>query len=249
MSAKPAGPHTLAVDVGGTGIKAAVLDKDGAMQGDHQRIATPHPCPPQAMLEVVSRLIAKLPEFDRISVGFPGAVRAGRVLTAPNLGTQPWRHFDLVHALSDHFGKPARVLNDAEVQGLGIIEGHGLEVVLTLGTGIGSAVFSEGRLTPHLELGQHPITKRRSYDHYIGDVERRRIGASRWNQRVAKVLAIAETLFNFDTLYLGGGNAQRLKIDLPENVQLASNAAGITGGIRLWDDHIWDAVPSTHQPG
>ncbi len=236
------GPHTLVFDIGGTGLKATVLDAEGRMLLERQRIATPQPAPPAVLLAALDRLVASLPPFDRISIGFPGVVRDGRVLTAPHLGTEPWHGFALEAEATKRFGKPARLMNDAEVQGLGIVQGRGLEVVLTLGTGIGSAVFLHGRPTPHLELAHHPIHKGKTYDDYLGDAARRKAGRKRWNRRVRRMIGIVQSLLNPDLLYLGGGNSKHVDADIPENVRIASNDAGLTGGMRLWDERVWRAV-------
>jgi polyphosphate glucokinase len=234
-SASRGGPRTLAIDVGGTGLKASVLDRAGRMIVKRVRVATPYPCRPEIMLRALADLTAPLPEFDRVSIGFPGVIRDGRVITAPHFGTKVWRDYPLEAAAAGRFGKPARLLNDAEVQGLGIVVGRGLEVVLTLGTGVGSAVFRDGRLAPHLELAQHPIHKGNSYNDYIGDEARHAHSAKRWSRRVVKTIAIVRSLLHYDVLYLGGGNAANIVVDLPDNVRVASNDAGLTGGIHLWD--------------
>lgn len=236
--------RTLALDIGGTGLKASVLDASGNMVVKRLRVPTPYPCPPKVLLHTLAGLAAPLPFFDRISIGFPGVVRAGRVVTAPHFDTELWRDYSLEAAVARHFGKPARLLNDAEVQGLGIVAGCGLEVVLTLGTGVGSAVFSNGRIAPHLELAHHPIHKDKTYNEYIGNAARLAVGLKKWNDRVEKMIAIVQSLLNYDVLYLGGGNAANIKINLAANVQVASNDAGLTGGIRLWDDDVWQAIRS-----
>ena len=236
-------PHTLAIDVGGTGVKASLLDAKGRMVADRLRVPTPYPCSPDILLRTIVDLVERLPRFDRISLGFPGVVRGGRIVTAPHFGTKIWRGREFAAALTRRLGKPARILNDAEVQGLGIIAGHGLEVVLTLGTGVGSAVFSAGHLAPHLELAHHPLHKSKTYNDYIGDAALKAAGAKRWNRRVEKMIAVVESLLNYDLLYLGGGNSARIDLKLPANVHIASNDTGLTGGIRLWDDAVWDAVP------
>lgn len=229
-----AGPRTLAIDIGGTHVKASVLDGAGTMLAAEILEPTPHPASPRALLGAIARLVEQLPAFERISAGFPGYVKRNIVYTAPNLGTDFWREFALADALSARFGRPARILNDADVQGLGVIEGKGLECVLTLGTGIGSSLFYNGRLLPHLELGQHPIHGKLTYDRYLGDSVRRRKGRKKWNERLKKALVIVATLVNYDTLYLGGGNAGRIDFKLPDNVKPAANVNGITGGIHLW---------------
>lgn len=229
------GKLTLAIDVGGTRLKAGLLDQSGAMVAGPNRVDTPpHPIP-QVVVDALAELAAPLGHFDRISVGFPGVVRGGEVLTAPNLGTPDWQHFPLGSALAGKLGKPVRILNDAEVQGLGVVSGKGLECVITLGTGMGFALFQDGRPAPHLELSQHPIHKGKTYDQFIGLAGFKKVGQERWNRRLKRVLACITTLVGFDTLYIGGGNAKQVTVALPSNVRLVSNEAGITGGVRLWD--------------
>jgi len=233
-----AGPLTLAIDVGGTRLKAGVLDMAGALVAGPNRVDTPAQPAPRIVVEVLVNLTNPLGHFDRISVGFPGVVRHGQVLTAPNLGTEEWRHFPLAAALTDKLGKPTRMLNDAEVQGLGVITGKGLECVITLGTGMGFSLFQDGHPAPHLELSQHPIRKGNTYDQYIGAAAYKECGRRRWNRRVRRALDCINTLVGFDTLYIGGGNAKQVTLDLPANIRLVSNEAGITGGVRLWDHRL-----------
>jgi polyphosphate glucokinase len=166
------------------------------------RVATPYPCPPKVLLGTLVALVAPLPLFDRISVGFPGVVRDGRTLTAPHFGGRAWRDFPLAAALSERLGAPVRLLNDAEVQGFGVIEGRGLEVVLTLGTGAGTAVFRDGVLMPHLELAQHPIHDNQTYNDYIGDKALRREGPKKWNRRVCRTIKILNSLLHYDVRIL-----------------------------------------------
>jgi polyphosphate glucokinase len=230
---KGAGPRTLAIDIGGTGLKASVLDPNGNMIADEVRIETPYPCPPDVMLGSLVKLVEPLPAYDRISVGFPGVVGKGNVITAPHFGNRVWRDFPLASELGDRLGKPVRLLNDAEVQGFGVVVGRGLEVVLTLGTGAGTAVFREGELMPHLELAQHPIGKWGTYNDYVGDKALKKKGKRKWNRRVEKTIKILHSLLHFDVLYIGGGNAKKIEI-VPDNVIIVPNEAGITGGVKLW---------------
>jgi len=235
-------PRTLSIDIGGTGLKASVLDALGRMVEEHVRMPTPYPCTPAILIDALVRLTAPLTAYDRISIGFPGVVREGRIITAPHFNGKSWVDYPLAEALARRLGKPARLLNDAEVQGLGIIKGRGLEVVLTLGTGVGSAIFSNGALTPHLELAHHPIHKDETYNEYVGNAARQALTRRKWNKRVLKVIEHVYALVHYDILYLGGGNAARVNVALPDNVQLTSNDAGITGGIRLWDEAVWSGV-------
>jgi polyphosphate glucokinase len=206
---------TLSIDIGGTGLKASVLDRAGKMLVDRVSVATPYPCSPTILLKALADLVAPLPPFDRISVGFPGVIRDGRTLTAPHFGDRLWHNFPLAAALSKRLGKPVRLLNDAEVQGFGIVKGRGLEVVLTLGTGAGTAVFRDGVLMPHLELAQHPIHDNQTYNEYIGSEALRREGAKKWNHRVRRTIKILASLLHYDALYLGGGNGNKVIIRFP----------------------------------
>src|ERR1051326_9184295 len=172
--------------------------------------------------------------FDRASVGFPGAVRDGRVLTAPNLGTELWAGFDLQAALAERWKKPVRVMNDADVQGFGAIQGKGVEMVLTLGTGAGTSIFYNGQIMPHLELAHHPVRGKKTYDEYVGNAALEKVGKKKWNKRVARVIEVLRQLVNFDHLYIGGGNARRIEIPLPSDVTPVPNSDGLTGGIALW---------------
>ncbi len=237
-------PLTLAIDIGGTRLKAGILDATGQMVAGPNRVDTPSQPVPQAVVEALVNLATPLGAFDRISIGFPGVVRDGQVLTAPNLGTESWRNFPLAASLTDKLSKPVRMLNDAEVQGLGVIAGKGLECVITLGTGMGFSIFQDGRPAPHLELSQHPIHKGKTYDQFLGIVAYRNVGRKRWNRRLQRALACITTLVGYDILYIGGGNAKNIEFDLAPNVKPISNSAGITGGVRLWDKALDAVFPS-----
>jgi polyphosphate glucokinase len=241
-------PFTLAVDIGGSSIKAAVLDGVGHLVAAQMRAPTPKEATPQAVLETIAGLSIQLPTIQRISVGFPGVVKGGKVLTAPNLGTQHWAGFELMGALTQRFGVPARVLNDASVQGLGVVEGHGLECVLTLGTGVGCALFRDRRLLLHLELGQHRARRGKTYDQYIGQAGLAKKGAQRWNRRVRWAIDTVTGLTSCDLLYIGGGNAQKIAFEVPAHVRIVSNMAGLTGGLRLWEPDL-DELFRSEAPG
>jgi polyphosphate glucokinase len=107
--------------------------------------------------------------------------------------------------------------------------------VLTMGTGMGFAVFEDGRLGPHLEMSQHQATKNKTYDEYVGAAALDDVGRKRWNRRMRKVIGRMQTLTNYDRLYIGGGNARHLDEPLPALVSIVPNEAGILGGLRLWD--------------
>jgi polyphosphate glucokinase len=243
------GLTTLAIDIGGTNLKAGLLDPGGTMIGERVRVPTMNPAPPDHVVPALVGLAGQLGTFDRVSVGFPGVIRGGVVRTAPNLGTEAWAGFDLAAAMQTHLGKPARVLNDATVQGLGVISGRDLECVITLGTGFGFALYQDGRLTPHMELSQHIARKTMTYDEYLGVEALHRIGRKRWQRRVQRILLQLRVLVGFDTLYIGGGDAQALEMELPSDVRIVSNDAGITGGVRLWDSHLDEAFTTRSASG
>ena len=228
-------PRTLAIDIGGTGVKALVLDANGKALTERVRVVTPKPATPAAVLGVIREIRKSFGEFERVSCGFPGVVADGVVHTAVNLGTELWRGFPLAKKLSAAFGGvPSRVLNDAGVQGFGIVQGKGTEMVLTLGTGMGCALFIDGRYVPNLELAHHPFHKRKTYEEWIGMKALERVGKHEWNKRVREVLDLVQPIFNPTTIYLGGGNAHKLHGKLPRNVKISDNVAGLLGGIALW---------------
>lgn len=224
----------LSIDIGGSHIKATVLDKDGALLVDYNKVETPQPANPENVVNAIKKLAKPLEGYNRISVGFPGYVRDSIVKTAPNLDNAAWANFNLGKKLEEELGCPAKVVNDADMQGLGVVKGKGLELVLTLGTGFGTALLLDGKLLPHLEIGQSPITRHNSYDAYIGDKAFDQEGKKKWNARMEKVLQVLKTLFNYDYLYIGGGNARELDFKLDKNIKLVTNKDGIKGGARLW---------------
>lgn len=233
-TATPAQPLTLAVDIGGSGVKVMILDPAGNPLSERARLETPEPATPDAVLQAIGQL-AKDKSFDRVSVGFPGVVRQGVTYTAANLD-QGWIGFDLGKALTELLEKPVRVINDADMQGLGAIEGKGVELMMTLGTGTGFALFVNGSLVPNLELGHHPFRKGETYEEQLGRAALDAVGKKRWNERLQKAIATLSHAFNYDRLYLGGGNAKKIEISLPENVCVVPNINGLLGGIALWQD-------------
>ena len=225
-------PVTLAVDIGGTGIKAMLLDAKGKPLCERQRIKTPAIPTPHAVLRVLDKLRTLLPEFDRVSVGFPGVTKHGVTYLAANLHPR-WANFPLQSTLQKRWRKPVRVANDASVQGYGCVKGKGVELLITLGTGMGSALFTDGKLCPGLELGHHPW-KRQTYEDYLGKRGLKRFGKKHWNKMLGEAIEQSQKLFNWDHLYLGGGNAKKIEITLPPHVSVVSNEDGILGGVALW---------------
>ena len=225
--------HTLSVDIGGSGIKVMVLDEAGNPRTERSRVNTPQPPKPDVVIDAIVQLAANHSEFHRVSAGFPGVVRGGVTYTAANLEPD-WVGFDLATVLSERLGKPVRVANDADVQGMAAILGKGVELVITLGTGFGSALFVDGKLVPNLEMGHHRFRKGETYEEQLGRMALEKFGLEKWNNRIEKAIASLEHLFNYDYLYLGGGEAKKITINLPSNVKIVPNVNGLLGGIALW---------------
>jgi polyphosphate glucokinase len=233
-AAVPAAKRILCIDVGGTGLKAAVIAPNGKYLVKRVRVKTPKKRKPQEIVKALADLAAQLGTFDHVTIGFPGMVQNGKVKTAPAFGTADWRGFDLARAMHKRFGTPVKVLNDADVQGLAAIKGKGLELVCTLGTGFGTAWFRDGELMPHMDLAHLVMHKKDDFDVYVGDKTRRKIGDGHWNRRIKKLIGVLHTVFAYDHLYLGGGNSRCVSFKLPRNVSLVSNDAGMEGGAFAW---------------
>jgi polyphosphate glucokinase len=226
-------PVTLAVDIGGTGMKVMALDARGNPLTERLRTPTPDPATPARMLSALEKMKKQMPAFDRITVGFPGVIKQGKTWTAANLDPG-WIGFPLQATLEKRWDKPVHLANDAAVQGYGAITGEGVELMLTLGTGLGSALFTNGHLCAGLELGHHPWQKGKTYEDYLGRKGYKKYGKRRWNHFLMKAIEQTAKTFNWDKLYLGGGNAKEIIFTLPPNVSVVSNEDGLLGGVALW---------------
>ena len=178
-------------------------------------------------------------------------MREGRLLSAPHFispagpGASPrrsWKRRGRTSTSRGHsrtaLGKPCRVANDADVQGSALIKGEGLEFVITLGTGVGTAMFWKGKLAPHVELAHHPLGKGgRSYNDMLGEAALQKVGHKKWNARVAMMLAVVKALVFFDHCYIGGGNSHKVKIEPP---------AGRQPGGQYRRDPRWDQALGAH---
>ena len=245
----PRDVKTLAIDIGGTGLKASVLDSKGQMTVDRVRTDTPYPCPPELLVGNLLSLTEQLPPFHRVSVGFPGLIRAGHVVMVPSLSrlvqagppdpgmVALWSRYPLEQRLREAFKKPLLLANDADVQGCAVVRGQGFELVLTLGTGLGCALFQDGELLPHLELPHGPFRNGQSYEDQLGNAARKSVGQERWNERLRRALAAFELMVRYDHVYIGGGNARKVSAELGPKVTVVDNTAGILGGIKLWERH------------
>jgi polyphosphate glucokinase len=248
--------RTLSVDCGGGGIKAAVLNASNTPLTQPLRVPTPYPLSTQRFRDVLLEIVEQLPPADRVTVGLPGMVRHGVVLTTPHYVTtsgpstdvadhlvEQWWGFDAGVTISDWLGMPTLVLNDAELHAAGAVVGSGVELVLTLGTGLGCAWTDRGQLAPHVELSQAQVPAGISADDFVGELARQAVGDAGWRVRVGELVAWLAPVFAWDRLYLGGGNAARLSPEevarwpsgVAGQVSLIANEVALVGGGRAWD--------------
>jgi polyphosphate glucokinase len=214
-------PSVLVVDAGGSHVKVRASGEP------ERRRADSGPTMTAAEMVGAVRELAQGWEWDRVSVGVPSPVHNGRVVSEPvNLGGG-WVGFDYEAA----FGRPTKVVNDAAMQALGSYEG-GTMLFLGLGTGLGSALVSDGLVQP-LELGHLPYRKA-TFEDYTGEAALEKRGKKRWRRDVADAIETLRAALEPDYVVLGGGNADKLK-ELPENVRLGDNENAFLGGFRLWD--------------
>lgn len=240
--------NILSIDIGGTNIKASILNEKGKLLTEFKKKPTPKNSTPTEVLKTIKKLTETFKDFEKISIGFPGYVKCGVVQTAPNLAENQWANVNLAQEIANLFNKPVRLINDADQQGLGIVSGKGFEIVFTLGTGFGTSLLFDGELLPHLELAHLPINKTDDYDDYIGDRGFHKVGKKEWNKRLQYIIEIYKTVFNYDKLYIGGGNANEINFDLEKNIKLVSNKDGIKGGAKLWlakeKYHVFTTYPT-----
>lgn len=247
MNQESKSPSTLAIDVGGSGVKAIVLDSVGEPLNERSRMETPYPCPPALFLKLLCDLVAGFPEFDRVSIGFPAMVRDGKTLRVVAFARavkdgprdpalfDSWNEFPLQREISNLFGVPTLLANDADVQGCAVISGVGTEFVMTLGTGVGTSLFHEGNMLPHMELS-HGTFAGQSIDVELGNANRKVIGNADWANLVDRAVMDFDAKLFPDIIYIGGGNSKLLAdFDLGPLVRLVPNTAGLMGGVKLWD--------------
>ncbi|NNC92840.1 MAG: ROK family protein [Acidimicrobiia bacterium] len=210
-------PKVLGIDVGGSGIKGGIVDLDkGELITERHRLPTPKPAKPKALVDVARQLVDHFSWDGAVGVAIPSIVRRGIVHSAANID-EAWLGEDAVDRFSKAFERPVRVLNDADAAGLAEMHyGHardyptGVAILLTLGTGIGSAMFVDGELLPNSELG-HLIFQGSDAEHYASARVREDQGLSwkAWGRRVNEYLAHVEFLFSPDVIIIGGGVSRR----------------------------------------
>jgi polyphosphate glucokinase len=243
---------TLAVDCGGTGIKASVFDKNGKVLIDFPYLKTPYPLSPALLTDIIKNFVVADTRINRVTVGLPGMIRNGKIIFIPHYVNKrgprtaldphlkkAWHGFDLQTTLIKKLKMPILVLNDAEVHASAVVTGIGLETVLTFGTGLGSAIFSDGKIAPHLELSHATIRYGKTIDAWIGEISRRRMGNQLWSRRVKALIEELYPMILWDKLYIGGGNAQRISRSALRSfdykVKIIPNSAGVAGGVKAWE--------------
>ena len=245
--------HPLGIDIGGTGIKAAVVDvASGQLVTDRIRELTPRPATPDSVLDVVADVVRKLVATGKLTAdmpggaGFPSVIRAGRAMTATQLDDS-WIGAPVQQMLEQRLGRPMLVLNDADAAGVAEIahgagKGQtGVVLMLALGTGIGSALFMNGELVPNMQLG-HIEFRGQDAEIRLSPVARlrRKIGWSTWGREFNELLARYEAYIWPDLIILGGGTAKEfpkyqkfLKTTAPLVVAAMGTTAGIVGAARV----------------
>ena len=219
---KPPDPaRILVLDVGGTHIKFRI-----GTRGPIQKFVSGPDMTAADMARQVRKAIGNL-SYQAVSMGYPGLVVRGRIAAEPfNLGPG-WVGYDFAKA----FGRPVRVINDATMQALGSYEG-GRMLFLGLGTGLGATLILDGAVEP-MEIGHMPYKRGRTFEDYVGERGRERLGNKKWRKAVAEVVARLKTVLEADYVVLGGGNALRLK-ELPESARLGNNLNAFKGGLTMW---------------
>ena len=227
---------TLSIDVGSSNVKAHCLDARGKPLVEHVSVPTPRALTPTKLIALIDEIAESLPHADRVSVGVPGIVHGGKTYSIPVLGDRRFHRYPLAEKLEARLARPVRVMNDGEMHGLGVIRRDGVELVLTFGTGLGTALYLDGDLGPHIQFVSSPH-RRLPVGGAYGDAARRNLGTTQWSDRVHGVIRMLRRITNFDRCYVGGGNARLIHGRLARNVVRIDNSAAALGGVRLWD---WD---------
>ncbi len=246
-AAKSKTKSILGIDVGGSGIKAAPVDvENGKLLKDRERIETPASAEPLEMLEIIDKLITKFKWKDEIGCGFPGVVKKGVIHTAANLSPL-WVGIDLSCRLKKFTKSKVSIINDADAAGLAemkfgaALEGNfnkeGIVLILTLGTGIGSALFVDGKLVENTEFGHIEIRGKEAEKRAANAVrENKDLKWKKWGKRVNEYLLTMEKLISPDLIIIGGGVSKKfekfskyLEIKTPIRPAGNQNEAGIIG--------------------
>ncbi|MFY9782883.1 MAG: ROK family protein [Acidimicrobiales bacterium] len=239
----------LAVDIGATTIKFGFVGVDGDLVDDVVRLPTPYPCSPARLVEYVTERISAS-GCTQVGVGFPGALVDGLVIEPGNLSRpegftssidqslhDEWLQTDLQRAFRDASKQDVRVVNDATLAALGCSEGHGRELVITLGTGFGIALVVDGSLVRIRDVGDETFADDQTYDQVLGDYARSQ-DEELWQTFLVRAVVAFAREFSADVVHLGGGNARRVDLASFANfdfrVSLSDNNATLRGVVKLF---------------
>jgi polyphosphate glucokinase len=247
----------LGIDVGGSGIKGALVDVAGGVcLSERVRIETPQPAEPEAVIDVISQMVRQFDYAGRVGVGFPATILDGRVMTAANIADR-WLGYPGRAAMSQQTGCAVTLINDADAAGLAEMRfgaGRGREgvvLILTLGTGIGSALFIDGRLVPNTELGHLYLRGRKKDAEYHAAESarsRQKLSWQRWAGRLNEYLHHLEFIFSPRLIIVGGGISKKHDKFLPLLKARAEivpaelrNDAGIIGAAMAAQEEVGNA--------
>lgn len=225
--------RTWVVDVGGTCIKSSLFRGQKPSAPIHV-VSTPPKLTPQKLIRLLNKNAPSSKSYDHVSVGFPGVVKNGEVITAPHFHGRHWTRFNLENKLRQTMKKPVCLINDADLLGFGVIQNKGLELVVTLGTGVGTALYRDGELMPRMEFSHHPIYRGLTYNQFAGNRALKTVGLSAWRKRVRFVLQTLSSLLHYDRVFILGGNARSCQSFRSRKIHLVSQLNGLKGGAMLW---------------
>jgi polyphosphate glucokinase len=212
----------LVIDIGGTNVKVLVTG-----QKEPRKFPSGKKLTPKQMVAGVKKIASDW-QYDVVSIGYPGMVKEGRLVTEPNNLAPGWVGFDFERA----FGRPVKLMNDAAMQALGSYQG-GVMLFLGLGTGLGSALVVKRTVVP-MELGQLSY-KDGTIEDYLGRQGMKRLGRKTWEKLLVAVAIRLSAAIHLDDLVVGGGNAKKLTL-LPAGCRIGSNANAFRGGFRMWKE-------------
>ncbi len=243
----------LGIDIGGSGIKGALVDvQTGEYTSERHRIPTPNPATPEAVAEVIKELVTHFNWKGKVGCGFPTPLHKGKCLSGGNLD-KAWKGVQVDELFQNKTGNTYSIVNDADAAGLAEInfgagkDVKGTVVMITLGTGIGSAVFLDGRLLPNTEFGHVLYKNGEIFEKYASDGVRKKekLSRSQWGKRLHKYFSHIQLLLSPDLFIIGGGASKKLdkfkdqiKIDTLLVAAKLENEAGIVGAAAAAKDLI-----------
>ena len=236
--------EVLGIDIGGTGIKGAIVNVYNVeLVSERHRIPTPEGAKPEDVADVVAQMVSHFDWKGKVGCGFPAIISNGKAKSAGNID-ESWINTQVDELFSEKTGLEFSIANDADVAGLAEVkmgagkDKKGVVILITVGTGLGSGLFVDGKLVPNLELGVVPYKSYKRFEHFAADSVRKReeLSFKEWGKRLNKFLKFTEQTFSPDLIILGGGVSKKLekfekelKIDVPVVQAKFKNNAGIIG--------------------